>query len=129
MHIMRLCQGQLSPLDGLSLANCPGPLLRHATECCCKVPDDRPSLAQLLEQLQGQLDSRRAAARSMGSDGPRVLVAGPADSGKSSLCSELCFVRSRAGEPPPNGACPTYHLQEAHFGLLEGVLAGPVLGN
>ena len=48
---------------------------------------------------------------------------------KSLLCSSLCVVRSRAEEPPSNGTCPTYHLREAHFGLLEGVLAGPVLGN
>ena len=59
------------------------------------VASETPMTAIL--QLQGQLDSRRAAARSMGSDGPRVLVAGPADSGKSSLCRILANYLARSG--------------------------------
>lgn len=73
--MLRLCQGKLSPLDGVSLANCPKPLLRIATQCCQTQPKVRPALAALAQELQGPilhlldpetLEARRPSARLRG---------------------------------------------------------------
>ena len=46
-------------------------------------------------QVHGELDMRRHAAHAAGTDGPRVLVCGPADTGKSSLSRLLCGAKTR----------------------------------
>ena len=73
--MLRLCQGRLSPLDGVGLANCPKPLLRLATQCCALGPAGRPPLTSLVADLQGPilhlldpdvLEARRPAPRLRG---------------------------------------------------------------
>ena len=48
-------------------------------------------------QLHGELDARRSAALSAGAEGPHVLVAGPADTGKSSISRLLASYMARSG--------------------------------
>ena len=48
-------------------------------------------------QLHGELDARRGAARATGAEGPRLLVAGPADTGKSSVSRLLSNYLVRSG--------------------------------
>ena len=55
LTLVKLCQGKLSPLDGVSLANCPKPLLKLATECCLVTPSQRPTAAQVASDLQGHV--------------------------------------------------------------------------
>ena len=37
--MLRVCQGKVSPLDGVTLACCPKPLLQLATQCCTLDPE------------------------------------------------------------------------------------------
>ena len=39
--MLRVCQGKVSPLDGVTLACCPKPLLQLATQCCTLDPEVR----------------------------------------------------------------------------------------
>ena len=55
MVMLRLCQGKLSPLDGVSLANCPKPLLRLASRCCALDGMGRPNLSFVSEELTGPI--------------------------------------------------------------------------
>ena len=48
-------------------------------------------------ELHMELERRRGAAKASGSPGPRVLVAGPTDTGKSSLCRLLANYLTRCG--------------------------------
>lgn len=48
-------------------------------------------------QLHGELDARRVTALAAAGEGPRVLVAGPADTGKSSLSRLLANYLARSG--------------------------------
>jgi polyribonucleotide 5'-hydroxyl-kinase len=48
-------------------------------------------------ELHMELEKRRAAASSSISGGPRVLVAGPSDTGKSSVCRLLANYVARCG--------------------------------
>ena len=74
--MLRLCQGKVSPLDGVTPSCCPGPLLQLATQCCTHNPEARPSLAAMLEQLQGEiLLSIDAAAYGAGAGAQRPLPA------------------------------------------------------
>ena len=76
LMMLRVCQGKVSPLDGVTLACCPKPLLQLATQCCTLDPEvrlhvtkhahsfrentrscmctwqARPTLSAVLEQLQ-----------------------------------------------------------------------------
>ena len=56
--MLRLCQGRLSPLDGIGLHNCPKPLLTMARACCSMAAGARPALAQLRDELQGPVLAR-----------------------------------------------------------------------
>lgn len=53
--MLRLCQGKISPLDGVSLANCPKLLLKLATSCCQHEPWQRPALAHVSSELSGPI--------------------------------------------------------------------------
>jgi polyribonucleotide 5'-hydroxyl-kinase len=50
--------------------------------------------------LHQRLEARREEAKATGIAGPRVLVVGPTDSGKSSLCRILCAYACRVGRAP-----------------------------
>ncbi len=56
----------------------------------------------LIANLHQRLEARREEARNTGGQGPRILVAGPTDSGKSTLCRTLCAYACRVGR------CPTF---------------------
>ena len=74
--MLRLCQDKVSPLDGVTPSCCPRPLLQLATQCCARDPEERPSLAAVLEQLHGKvLRSIDAAADSAGVGARRPLTA------------------------------------------------------
>ena len=51
----RVCQGKVSPLDGVTPSCCPRLLLQLATQCCALAPQERPNLTAVLEQLQGKV--------------------------------------------------------------------------
>lgn len=48
-------------------------------------------------ELHMELERKRAAAKANGLDAPSVLVAGPTDTGKSSLCRLLTNYLARCG--------------------------------
>ena len=74
--MLRLCQDKVSPLDGLTPSCCPRPLLQLATQCCARDPEERPSIAAVLEQLHGKvLRSIDEAAYSAGVGARRPLTA------------------------------------------------------
>jgi polyribonucleotide 5'-hydroxyl-kinase len=50
--------------------------------------------------IHGRLNWKRDEARRIGADGPRVLIVGPTDSGKSTLCQILLAYGVRAGYAP-----------------------------
>ena len=50
--------------------------------------------------LHQRLEARREEARTTGGPGPRVLIVGPTDSGKSSLCRILAAYATRVGRCP-----------------------------
>jgi polyribonucleotide 5'-hydroxyl-kinase len=54
----------------------------------------------LYANLHQRLEARREEARVAGLQGPRVIVVGPTDSGKSSLCRILCSYACRLGRAP-----------------------------
>ena len=53
MMMLRVCQGRVSPLDGVTTACCPKPLLQLASLCCSLRPEVRPPLTHALAELQG----------------------------------------------------------------------------
>lgn len=55
MLMLRVCQGRVSPLDGVTAACCPKPLLQLASLCCSLRPEVRPPLPHALVQLQGPI--------------------------------------------------------------------------
>ena len=74
--MLRLCQDKASPLDGVTPSCCPRPLLQLATQCCARDPEERPSIAAVLEQLHGKvLRSIDEAAYSAGVGARRPLTA------------------------------------------------------
>ena len=73
---LRLCQDKVSPLDGVTPSCGPRPMLQLATQCCARDPEERPSLAAVLEQLHGNvLRSIDAAAYSAGVGAQRPVPA------------------------------------------------------
>jgi polyribonucleotide 5'-hydroxyl-kinase len=64
----------------------------------CYVADDTQMKAYA--GIHGRLNWKRDEARRIGADGPRVLVVGPTDSGKSTLCQILLAYGVRAGYAP-----------------------------
>lgn len=58
------------------------------------------SSVPLIANLHQRLEARREEARTSGGYGPRVLVAGPTDSGKSSMVRTLAAYAARVGRVP-----------------------------
>ena len=75
-------------------------------------------MASFLE-LHGELDARRNAARAAGTDGPRVMIAGPADTGKSSLCRILANYLARSGH---SGTLVDFDLEHGEL-LVPGTIS------
>ena len=86
MLMLRLCQGKVSPLDGVTLSYCPRPLLQLATRCCIHNPEERPGLAAVLEQLQDKvLLSVDPAAHGVGARRPLPALEGWRDAAERTL--------------------------------------------
>ena len=66
----------------------------------CAVYVSRESQVPLFANLHQQLEARREAAERGGGQGPRVLVVGPTDSGKSTLCRILLSYACRVKRAP-----------------------------
>lgn len=74
-------------------------------------------------QVHGELDARRHAALLAGVDGPRVLVCGPADTGKSSLSRILANYLARSGH---TGTLVDFDLEAGELLVPGAVCAVPV---
>ena len=84
--MLRLCQGKVSPLDGVTLSYCPRPLLQLATRCCMHNPEERLGLAAVLEQLQDKvLLSVDSAAHGAGARRPLPALEGWRDAAERTL--------------------------------------------
>ena len=55
MLMLRVCQGRVSPLDGLTSSCMPRPLLHLASLCCSLQPAARPQMHAMLEQLHSDI--------------------------------------------------------------------------
>ena len=66
----------------------------------CAMYVSKESQVPLFANLHQQLEARRSAAEASGGQGPRVLVVGPTDSGKSTLCRILLSYACRVGRAP-----------------------------
>ena len=53
--MLRVCQGLVSPLDGVTHAACPRQLFNLASKCCALKPEERPDLSTILTQLEDQI--------------------------------------------------------------------------
>ena len=53
--MLRVCQGLVSPLDGVTHAACPKQLFHIASRCCELRPEARPDLSAVLKQLEDQI--------------------------------------------------------------------------
>ena len=152
MIMLQLCQGQLSPMDGVSLHNCPKPLLRLATACCRLDPAARPDMSELAAELEGPvlalldpgtLEARRPDAPLCGwraaAEATIVAEAAAAEAGKVAVPAEkssgpatdrsdifdLGFFLQNVGA----GACTAPDWQEAgeiaRISDAEGANGGP----
>ena len=90
--MLRVCQGLVSPLDGVTAACCPKPLLRLATQCCVLQPSARPTLASALEQLQGDVLHAVDASAIAGARRPTQPLSG---------WHETAEVEARCASTPP----------------------------
>ena len=79
-------------------------------------------MASFLE-LHGELDARRNAARAAGTEGPRVMITGPADTGKSSLCRILANYLARSGH---SGTLVDFDLEHGELLVPGTISAVPV---
>ena len=53
--MLRVCQGLVSPLDGVTVQSCPRPLLKLAAQCCELKAEKRPELSAIVELLHGSI--------------------------------------------------------------------------
>ena len=103
--MLRLCQGKVSPLDGVTLSCCPRPLLQLATQCCTHNPEERPGLAAVLEQLQEKvLLSVDSAAHGVGAQRPLPALEGWRDAAERTLLGEEPANDDGGGVLGPAGA-------------------------
>ena len=116
--MLRLCQGKVSLLDGVTPSCCPKPLLQLATQCCTRSPEERPSLAAVLEQLQGKvLLSIDAAAHGTGARRPLPALKGWRDAAERRLLGKEPPTESPL--PPP---CPP--IAPSSLPLFDSVATG-----
>ena len=75
-------------------------------------------------KLHGDLDLRRSTALASGTEGPRVLIAGPADTGKSSLTRMLANYLARSGHA---GTLVDFDLDQGELLVPGAVCAVPIV--
>ena len=103
--MLRLCQGKVSPLDGVTLSCCPRPLLQLATQCCTHDPEVRPGLAAVLEQLRDKvLLSVDPAAHGVGAQRPLTALEGWRDAAERTLLGKEPANDDGGGVLGPDGA-------------------------
>jgi polynucleotide 5'-kinase involved in rRNA processing len=68
------------------------------SSCCSYVAEDTPNVSYI--NCHQIIHNLREEAKASGGQGPRVVVAGPTDSGKSSMCRMLLNWAVRAQHQP-----------------------------
>ena len=83
--MLRVCQGLVSPLDGVTVQTCPRPLLRLATQCCALKAEDRPTLSTVVQLLQGTILTAVDSSATAGALRPSQPLRGWRDAAEAAM--------------------------------------------